>query len=416
MTRRPCIPARRGSTRVRPRSSAAAGIEDRIRDGRTAAAPRCDQRRHPGHRGLRHRHEKGHPAGPHRDSLPAQAVGGCAQDHLDRILSRRHGRTARPYASAPPQKPRTGRVARHRHARRRDDRHRRLCDRRRRRRQPHTRESRHQDHRPRRARRAHAQRAVPRRPQARCVKGNEFALCTITNPCSPGILVPVDGEPVDLPHRRRSGEDDLPGLIRTAIGLDGLEPVILSALPWQSTARTADRFRDGRVFLAGDAAHVVPPTGGFGLNTGIADVHNLAWKLALVLRGEAGPALLDTYEEERRPVALLTMEQSLIRGRHRELHWDLSPRARPPTGPQVGMIELSELIFGYRVRRGTVHPPAPLLAGRRRDDLNPRPGGGALHAVRPANASPPNTPPGSARPRRGPPRTPRRLRRLARAS
>jgi FAD binding domain-containing protein/aromatic ring hydroxylase-like protein len=67
------------------------------------------------------------------------------------------------------------------------------------------------------------------------------------------------------------------------------------------------------VFLAGDAAHVVPPNGGFGGNTGIQDAHNLAWKLALVLAGTAGPALLQTYDAERRAVGDLTIEQAYIR-------------------------------------------------------------------------------------------------------
>ena len=84
-------------------------------------------------------------------------------------------------------------------------------------------------------------------------------------------------------------------------------------MPWQSTADVAERFHDGRVFLAGDAAHVMPPYGGFGGNTGIADAHNLAWKLALVVRGKAGAELLSTYEPERRPVAAFTVEQAYTR-------------------------------------------------------------------------------------------------------
>ena len=70
---------------------------------------------------------------------------------------------------------------------------------------------------------------------------------------------------------------------------------------------------DGRVFLAGDAAHVVPPNGGYGGNTGVQDAHNLAWKLAAVVNGEAGAALLDTYDAERRPLARLTVEQAYTR-------------------------------------------------------------------------------------------------------
>ena len=82
---------------------------------------------------------------------------------------------------------------------------------------------------------------------------------------------------------------------------------------WRATSDVARRFQDGRVFLAGDAAHLMPPNGGFGGNTGIHDAHNLAWKLALVLKGVAGPALLDTYEAERKPVGKFTVEQAYTR-------------------------------------------------------------------------------------------------------
>ena len=76
---------------------------------------------------------------------------------------------------------------------------------------------------------------------------------------------------------------------------------------------TARSFRSGRVFLAGDSAHAMPPTGGFGGNTGVADAHNLAWKLAFVTRGLAGTGLLDTYDAERRPMSALTVEQAYTR-------------------------------------------------------------------------------------------------------
>ena len=77
---------------------------------------------------------------------------------------------------------------------------------------------------------------------------------------------------------------------------------VLDVAHWQAEANVATRFAEGRVFLAGDAAHVVPPNGGFGGNTGVQDAHNLAWKLAAVVKGDAGPALLDTYEAERLPL------------------------------------------------------------------------------------------------------------------
>jgi hypothetical protein len=75
----------------------------------------------------------------------------------------------------------------------------------------------------------------------------------------------------------------------------------------------ARRFREGRVFLAGDSAHLMPPNGGYGGNTGIHDGHNLAWKLALVLKGMAGLRLLDSYDAERRPAAAFTVEQAYTR-------------------------------------------------------------------------------------------------------
>jgi 2-polyprenyl-6-methoxyphenol hydroxylase-like FAD-dependent oxidoreductase len=102
-------------------------------------------------------------------------------------------------------------------------------------------------------------------------------------------------------------------LLRGAIGVPGIPVVVEDIATWHAVAEGADRYQDGRVFLAGDAAHVVPPNGGYGGNTGIQDAHNLAWKLALVLARTAGPALLETYDAERRPVGDLTVEQAYTR-------------------------------------------------------------------------------------------------------
>ncbi len=102
-------------------------------------------------------------------------------------------------------------------------------------------------------------------------------------------------------------------LLRAAIGVPGMPVTIKDIATWRATADLADRYGDGRIFLAGDAAHVVPPNGGFGGNTGVHDAHNLAWKLAAVLNGTAGPCLLDSYEAERRPVGDFTVEQSYSR-------------------------------------------------------------------------------------------------------
>ena len=77
-------------------------------------------------------------------------------------------------------------------------------------------------------------------------------------------------------------------LLRAAIGVPGIGVVIENIATWQAEANCADRFRDGRVFLAGDAAHVVPPNGGYGGNTGVQDTHNLAWKLAIAMQEGVG--------------------------------------------------------------------------------------------------------------------------------
>ncbi len=103
--------------------------------------------------------------------------------------------------------------------------------------------------------------------------------------------------------------------LRDAVGDPQLEPEIGDVLPWTVDMALAERFRQGPLFLAGDAAHRFPPMGGFGMNSGIQDAHNLAWKLAAVLRGEAREALLDSYERERRPVASFNATQSMDNAR-----------------------------------------------------------------------------------------------------
>ena len=102
-------------------------------------------------------------------------------------------------------------------------------------------------------------------------------------------------------------------LVALALGSRDIPVTIDNVMYWEATAQISERLRTGRVFIAGDAAHVMPPTGGFGGNTGVQDAHNLAWKLARVLRGEAPAGLLDTYEAERLPVAALTVEQAYTR-------------------------------------------------------------------------------------------------------
>jgi 2,4-dichlorophenol 6-monooxygenase len=104
--------------------------------------------------------------------------------------------------------------------------------------------------------------------------------------------------------------------MKAALGLPDLEAKVHVVSRWSMEGILADRFRVGRVFLVGDAAHRHPPTGGLGLNSAIQDAHNLCWKLAAVLAGRAGDGLLDTYEAERRPVDGRNVARSLENGMH----------------------------------------------------------------------------------------------------
>ncbi|MBB4895361.1 2-polyprenyl-6-methoxyphenol hydroxylase-like FAD-dependent oxidoreductase [Streptomyces olivoverticillatus] len=121
--------------------------------------------------------------------------------------------------------------------------------------------------------------------------------------------------------REPEAEQDATALVRTAIALD--TPLqILSENVWHLTHRVAGTYRQGRVLLAGDAAHTLSPSGGFGMNTGIGDAADLGWKLAGQLAGWAGPGLLDSYDAERRPVAERSLEEAnvnLMRTMRREL-------------------------------------------------------------------------------------------------
>jgi 2-polyprenyl-6-methoxyphenol hydroxylase-like FAD-dependent oxidoreductase len=114
------------------------------------------------------------------------------------------------------------------------------------------------------------------------------------------LSVYLDHEPAD---------GDAVRWVHEAVG-EPIEVEILRAQPWSGHRVVADRYRDGRVFLAGDAAHLLWPKGGFGANTGIGDAVDLGWKLAAVLQGWGGPGLLDSYEIERRPVAVRNVSEA----------------------------------------------------------------------------------------------------------
>lgn len=124
-----------------------------------------------------------------------------------------------------------------------------------------------------------------------------------------GNLTVVDGADLwrftyiagkERPALEQSAVEDV---MRGVLG-DGVDWEILSIAPWRRSQLVADYYRRGPVFLVGDSAHTMSPTGGFGANTGIGEAVDIGWKLDAVLRGWAGDALLDSYEAERRPVAL----------------------------------------------------------------------------------------------------------------
>jgi 2-polyprenyl-6-methoxyphenol hydroxylase-like FAD-dependent oxidoreductase len=145
-------------------------------------------------------------------------------------------------------------------------------------------------------------------------------------------------------------------LLRAAIGIPDMPVVIKDVATWQAIADVADRYQEGRVFLGGDAAHVVPPNGGFGGNTGIQDAHNLAWKLALVLGGIAGPELLRTYDAERHPIGELTIEQAYARYVTR-------------VAPYLGTDNMQPLVDDFSMEIGyRYNSPAVVLEG---DDDHP---------------------------------------------
>ncbi len=155
-------------------------------------------------------------------------------------------------------------------------------------------------------------------------------------------------------------------LLRTAIGTD-MPMEIVDVANWRAEATCAERLREGRVFLAGDAAHVVPPNGGFGGNTGIQDAHNLAWKLAAVVKGEAGPALLDTYEAERLPLCELTVEQAYTRYATRVVPERGTDGVQPPIPDielEIGLVMRSAAIQREEDDDGALHLAPAALDGR----------------------------------------------------
>jgi putative polyketide hydroxylase len=188
-----------------------------------------------------------------------------------------------------------------------------------------------------------------------------FGLYYLQNPGLPGgsgVVVSTD-EPnryaLAVGYREDVIEAEWLAMIRTATGVPDLNPVLVSdgVTSGYTSVRVADRFSSGRVHLIGDAVRVMPPTGGFGGNTAILDGYYLAWKLAMVVAGEAGPGLLDSHDRERRPYADVLVEQQYAAFVQR-MRPDLADGTlADPVDP------MSTLFFGYRhVSEAVVLEPA----------------------------------------------------------
>lgn len=199
------------------------------------------------------------------------------------------------------------------------------------------------------------------------VEPNKITLFYLQNPAFTGTLSASDdtgGRHIFTveyhPERGESSEQfteqRLVELIRIATDAPELEPTILGIQSWEMAARIADTFRVGRIFLAGDSAKVTPPTGGMGGNTAVQDGYDLAWKLAAVLTGQAGPGLLDSYHAERAPVAEMVVGDSLANYVQR-----MAPHLAGPDIPEA--IGPGRVLLGFRYRSSAIlaedDDPAP---------------------------------------------------------
>ena len=195
---------------------------------------------------------------------------------------------------------------------------------------------------------------------AETVGDRRFICCYLTDPEADGALLPVDNKErwvFHAPWHPERGEtldefteERLTRHIRRAVGVPDLDVEITGRASWRAAERVAERYASGRVFLAGDSAHEMSPTGAFGSNTGIQDAHNLAWKLSAVLDGWAGPGLLDSYDTERRPVALATSARASARSVEHS-HPGFAPAPGIGVGKRGGILNI---VLGYRYPKGAV--------------------------------------------------------------
>lgn len=201
------------------------------------------------------------------------------------------------------------------------------------------------------------------------VGDRRFIVCYLTSPGADGALLPVDNRErwvFHMPWQPDRGEtvedftdERIVDHIRRATGVPDLDVEVTGRAPWHASEQVAERYGAGRVFLAGDSAHEMSPTGAFGSNTGIQDAHNLAWKLGAVLAGWAGPGLLGTYEAERLPVARATGERASGRSAEHSHPGYAAPVAGG--GRRGGLLPVA---LGYRYPAGAVlgvNPERPVV-------------------------------------------------------
>ena len=210
-------------------------------------------------------------------------------------------------------------------------------------------------------------------PLSPFLEGRNLSIIYVNNPVLGGffrlekssnrgfLVVNTVGDPnVDPEAAANAAVDVSPSrlveLVRAAAGDAELEVEIEGVARWRCTSDVAERLQDGRIFLAGDSAHLMPPNGGFGGNTGIHDAHNLAWKLDLELRGIAGPRLLETYDAERRPVGKFTVDQAYARYITRTAAY-LKAKDAPPYADDFRI----ELGYIYRSNAVATEPGTPQL-------------------------------------------------------
>lgn len=218
------------------------------------------------------------------------------------------------------------------------------------------------------------------------LRGRSLALYYLQNPHFSGAFINTERANRALvsveydPERERPADFDTgrcTELVRAALGIPDLDVKVLEVMPWEMASRTAARFTDGRIFLAGDAAHTMPPTGGLGGQTAIQDGYDLAWKLALVLQGQADERLLTTYETERKPVCEMTVALQTA---------NYIERIRPDRTdlqPESAQLDYLSVAFGYRYRSPAILSDGVDDGARAEDPATPsgRPGTRGAHVV-----------------------------------